>query len=108
MKQQRRDGAKTCNAFTQRVSTSADSTFHEVNLLTQTFRLPNGSTLRNRLTKASMSEALATYANRPTPKLVELYRRQRLRRCLFSSERPSRISISTRPEQASNVGMHSR
>jgi hypothetical protein len=37
----------------------ADSTFHEANLLTQTSRLPNTSTLRNRLAKASMSEAPA-------------------------------------------------
>jgi 2,4-dienoyl-CoA reductase-like NADH-dependent reductase (Old Yellow Enzyme family) len=53
----------------------ADSSSLETNLLTQPLRLPNGSTLRNRLAKAAMSETLATYANRPTPKLVELYRR---------------------------------
>ncbi|MGQ0618388.1 MAG: NADH:flavin oxidoreductase/NADH oxidase family protein [Panacagrimonas sp.] len=53
----------------------ADSTPPETNLLTQSLRLPNGSVLRNRLAKASMSETLATYSNRPTPKLVELYRR---------------------------------
>ncbi|WP_428381989.1 NADH:flavin oxidoreductase/NADH oxidase family protein [Nevskia ramosa] len=53
----------------------ADSTSLQANFLTQALRLPNGSTLRNRLAKASMSEALATYANQPTPKLVELYRR---------------------------------
>ncbi len=53
----------------------ADSTSPAANLLSQTLRLPNGSVLRNRLAKASMSEALATYANRPTAKLVELYRR---------------------------------
>lgn len=45
------------------------------NLLNQSLRLPNGSVLRNRLAKASMSETLATYGNRPTQKLVELYRR---------------------------------
>jgi len=53
----------------------ADSSSQQANLLAQPLRLPNGSALRNRLAKASMSEALATYANRPTPKLVELYRR---------------------------------
>lgn len=53
----------------------ADSSSLETNLLTQPLRLPNGSTLRNRLAKAAMSETLATYANRPTSKLVELYRR---------------------------------
>jgi len=37
--------------------------------------LPNGSVLRNRLAKVAMSEALGTYRNRPTLKLVELYRR---------------------------------
>lgn len=47
----------------------------EANLLNQSLRLPNGSTLRNRLAKAAMSEALATYGNRPTDELVELYRR---------------------------------
>lgn len=52
-----------------------DSTPMETNLLTQPLRLPNGSTLRNRLAKASMSETLATYGNQPTDKLVELYRR---------------------------------
>ncbi|AKM04618.1 NADH:flavin oxidoreductase/NADH oxidase family protein [Burkholderia pyrrocinia] len=45
------------------------------NLLNQPLRLPNGSVLRNRLAKASMSETLGTYANRPTLALVELYRR---------------------------------
>jgi 2,4-dienoyl-CoA reductase-like NADH-dependent reductase (Old Yellow Enzyme family) len=53
----------------------ADSTFPEAALLTQSLRLPNGSTLRNRLAKAAMSETLASYANRPTPELVALYRR---------------------------------
>jgi len=45
------------------------------NLLNQPLRLPNGSVLRNRLAKAAMSETLATYDNRPTPGLVQLYRR---------------------------------
>jgi len=53
----------------------ADSSSLAVHPLTQPLRLPNGSVLRNRLAKAAMSETLATYANRPTPKLVELYRR---------------------------------
>ena len=47
----------------------------EPNLLAQSLQLPNGSILRNRLGKASMSEALGTYNNQPTLKLVELYRR---------------------------------
>ncbi len=47
----------------------------DANLLNQSLRLPNGSALRNRLAKAAMSEALATYGNRPTEELVELYRR---------------------------------
>lgn len=45
------------------------------NLLSRPLTLPNGNVLRNRLAKASMSEALGTYDNRPTLKLVELYRR---------------------------------
>ncbi|MDO9451571.1 MAG: NADH:flavin oxidoreductase/NADH oxidase family protein [Stagnimonas sp.] len=45
------------------------------NLLAQPLQLGNGSVFRNRLVKASMSEALATYGNRPTAKLIELYRR---------------------------------
>ncbi|MBK7613714.1 MAG: NADH:flavin oxidoreductase/NADH oxidase family protein [Burkholderiales bacterium] len=44
-------------------------------LLNQTLTLPNGTVLRNRLAKAAMSETLATYDNRPTPELVQLYRR---------------------------------
>lgn len=47
----------------------------ETPLLTQSLQLPNGSVLRNRLAKAAMSEALGTYHNHPTLKLVELYRR---------------------------------
>lgn len=53
----------------------ADSSIPATNLLNQSLRLPNGSVIRNRLAKASMSETLATYANRPTPELAELYRR---------------------------------
>lgn len=45
------------------------------NTLAQQLRLPNGSLLRNRLAKASMSEALGTYDNRPTLGLVTLYQR---------------------------------
>lgn len=44
-------------------------------LLNQPLRLPNGSMIRNRLAKSSMSETLGTYDNHATPKLVELYRR---------------------------------
>lgn len=44
-------------------------------LLNRPLRLPNGSVLRNRLAKASMSEALGTYDNHPTQDLVQLYRR---------------------------------
>ena len=47
----------------------------ENNPLAQTLRLPNGSVLRNRLAKASMSETLGTYDNHVTARLVELYRR---------------------------------
>lgn len=47
----------------------------DTNLLNRRFHLPNGSVLRNRLAKASMSETLATYDNHPTRKLVDLYRR---------------------------------
>ena len=45
------------------------------NPLNQTFQLPSGIVLPNRLAKSAMSEALATYDNHPTPELVELYRR---------------------------------
>lgn len=45
------------------------------NSLAQQLRLPNGSMLRNRLAKASMSEALGTYDNRPTLGLITLYQR---------------------------------
>lgn len=44
-------------------------------LLTHSLRLPNGSVIRNRLAKAATSETLATYANRPTARLVQLYQR---------------------------------
>ena len=47
----------------------------EANRLNQPLVLPNGTVLRNRLAKASMSEALGTYDNHATPKLVALYRR---------------------------------
>ncbi|MBA4262399.1 MAG: NADH oxidase, partial [Comamonadaceae bacterium] len=47
----------------------------ETNLLAQPLHLPNGGVLRNRLAKSSMSEALGTYDNHATPKLVALYRR---------------------------------
>lgn len=47
----------------------------ESNFLNQPLRLPNGSVLRNRLAKSSMSETLGTYDNHPTAQLVTLYRR---------------------------------
>ncbi len=37
--------------------------------------LKSGHVLRNRIAKAAMSETLATYGNKPTTKLVTLYRR---------------------------------
>ena len=51
------------------------STLLNSNFLTRQLQLPNGSLLRNRLAKASMSEALGTYDNRPTLGLVTLYQR---------------------------------
>ncbi len=42
------------------------------NFLNQPLRLPNGIVLRNRLAKASMSEALGTYDNHATSELVNL------------------------------------
>jgi 2,4-dienoyl-CoA reductase-like NADH-dependent reductase (Old Yellow Enzyme family) len=53
----------------------ANPSISNANLLNQPLRLPNGSVLRNRLAKASMSETLGTYDNHATPRLVELYRR---------------------------------
>ncbi|MCP3711869.1 NADH:flavin oxidoreductase/NADH oxidase family protein [Paraburkholderia sp. CNPSo 3274] len=53
----------------------ANPSSFNVSPLSQPFRLPNGSVLRNRLAKSSMSETLGTYDNRATPRLVELYRR---------------------------------
>lgn len=47
----------------------------ETHLLAQPLRLPNGSVLRNRLAKSAMSEALATYDNHATERLVRLYGR---------------------------------
>lgn len=55
-----------------------ESTHHisgETNYLCKELRLPNGSILPNRIAKASMSEALATYDHHPTNLLVDLYRR---------------------------------
>ena len=43
--------------------------------LNQPLRLPNGHVLRNRLAKASMSEALGTYNNHAAPQLATLYKR---------------------------------
>jgi 2,4-dienoyl-CoA reductase-like NADH-dependent reductase (Old Yellow Enzyme family) len=44
-------------------------------LLNQPLTLPNGTVINNRLAKAATSETLATYANNPTPKHVQLYQR---------------------------------
>ncbi len=41
--------------------------------LAQTFTLPNGTVIRNRLFKSAMSEALAQRNGCPTPELVRLY-----------------------------------
>lgn len=45
------------------------------NLLARPLPLPNGVVLRNRLAKSAMSEALGTYDNHATPRLVRLYQR---------------------------------
>lgn len=52
-----------------------NSTTLETNWLNHPLQLPNGTVIRNRLAKSSMSEALATYDNHVTPQLVQLYRR---------------------------------
>jgi len=44
-------------------------------MLNQPLHMLDGTVLRNRLAKSSMSEALGTYDNHATPELVELYRR---------------------------------
>lgn len=64
--------ATTTNNENHAVQTLTNAGDH---LLNQPLRLPNGSELRNRLAKSAMSETLGTYDNRPTPKLVTLYRR---------------------------------
>ena len=43
--------------------------------LTQPLQLPCGATIKNRLAKSAMSEALGTIDNRPTQALPTLYRR---------------------------------
>lgn len=43
--------------------------------LTDTYTLPNGQVLPNRLAKSAMSEAMGTVDNRVTPELVRLYHR---------------------------------
>lgn len=54
---------------------TTNNALNESNHLNKELRLPNGIVLPNRLAKASMSEALATYDNHPTTMLIELYRR---------------------------------
>ena len=44
-------------------------------MLNQPLHMLDGTVLRNRLAKSSMSEALGTYDNHATLELVELYRR---------------------------------
>lgn len=44
-------------------------------ILAESFRLPNGVRIPNRLVKSAMSEALGTMDNRPTEQLVRLYGR---------------------------------
>ncbi len=44
-------------------------------VLAQSFTLPNGTVIKNRLAKSAMSESLGTYDNRVTPGLVHLYER---------------------------------
>jgi len=53
----------------------ADAASVSDNLLAQPLRLPNGSTLRNRIAKSAMSEALASYDNHVTARLPRLYGR---------------------------------
>ena len=53
----------------------ADASTAQDNLLAQPLRLPNGSTLRNRIAKSAMSEALGSYDNHVTPQLPRLYAR---------------------------------
>ena len=43
--------------------------------LNTSLRLPNGSTIKNRIAKSAMSEALGSMDNRVTDELIELYRR---------------------------------
>lgn len=52
-----------------------NSSSSNVNQLAQPLCLSNGSVIRNRLAKAATSETLGTYDNRPTSKIVQLYRR---------------------------------
>lgn len=44
-------------------------------VLSQPLILPNGTTIHNRLAKAAMSEALGTFDNHPTSRLMRLYAR---------------------------------
>tara|TARA_R110000787_G_scaffold130525_3_gene242483 strand:- start:6724 stop:7962 length:1239 start_codon:yes stop_codon:yes gene_type:complete len=43
--------------------------------LTESLKLPNGTTLPNRIAKSAMSEAMGTMGNQVTPELVRLYQR---------------------------------
>ncbi len=55
------------------MSSSADSP--SVNALATPLALPNGTTIKNRLAKAAMSEQLGSPAHGPTPELERLYSR---------------------------------
>lgn len=44
-------------------------------VLAQSFTLPNGTVVKNRIVKSAMSESLGTYDNHMTPALVRLYER---------------------------------
>jgi 2,4-dienoyl-CoA reductase-like NADH-dependent reductase (Old Yellow Enzyme family) len=51
------------------------STMNAAHTLSQTLTLACGVTLKNRLLKSAMSEAMATRAGAPTPELIQLYGR---------------------------------
>jgi 2,4-dienoyl-CoA reductase-like NADH-dependent reductase (Old Yellow Enzyme family) len=53
----------------------ADAATASTNLLAQPLRLPGGVTLKNRIAKSAMSEALGSYDNHVTPQLPRLYGR---------------------------------
>ena len=46
-----------------------------MNVLKEEIILPNGSTLKNRIAKSAMSENLSNTSNKPTPQLIEVYKK---------------------------------